>query len=80
MVCRTVSQSVGLSVGHDLSPAKATEPIEMQFGMMSWVVPGNHVLDGGADAPTEGSFLGCLGWPIERHGKAISKALRHGTC
>jgi len=27
------------------------EQIEMHFGMLSRVGPGNHVLDGGADAP-----------------------------
>jgi len=29
-----------------MSPAKMAEPIEMPFGMLSRVGPGNHVLDG----------------------------------
>jgi len=33
------------------------EPIEMLFGMLSWVDPRNHVLDGGPDSPWEGAIL-----------------------
>jgi len=29
-----------------VSPSKTAEPIEMPCGMLSWVGPGNHVLDG----------------------------------
>jgi len=29
-----------------LSPAKIAEPIEMPFGLRTWVGPRNHVLDG----------------------------------
>jgi len=39
----------GLSVGRSdtiLSPAKTAEPIEMPFGVWTWVSPRNHVLDG----------------------------------
>ena len=34
-----------------VSPAKTTEPIEMPFGMLYRVDPGNRALDGSADAP-----------------------------
>jgi len=41
-----------------MSCAKTAEPIEMPFGVLSRVVPRNHVLDGGADAPVgKGSFM-----------------------
>jgi len=29
-----------------VSPEKTAEPIEMPFGMRTWVGPKNHVLDG----------------------------------
>jgi len=34
-----------------VSPAKTAELIEMLFGLMTRVSPGNHVLDGGPDPP-----------------------------
>jgi len=34
-----------------------TEPIEMPFGVWTWVGPVNHVLDGGPDTPREGAIL-----------------------
>ena len=40
-----------------MSPAKTAEPIEMPFGLMTWVGPGNYVLDGGADPQWEGAIL-----------------------
>jgi len=61
-VTNQVAWSDGLSVSWSVtvvSPAKMAEPIEMPFGMLSWVNPRNHVLDGGADAPTvRGTFRG----------------------
>jgi len=50
IVTDQVEWSVGLSVTV-VSPAKTAGPIEMPFGMLSWVNPGIHVLDGSADAP-----------------------------
>ena len=35
-----------------MSPAKTAAPIELPFGLRTWVVPENHVLDGGPDPPT----------------------------
>ena len=43
----SVDRSVYLSV-MIVSPANMAEQIEMQFGMLSRVGPGNHVLDVGA--------------------------------
>jgi len=45
-----VAWSVGLSVGLSVtlvSPAKMAEPIEMPFGLRTWVGPRDHVLDVG---------------------------------
>ena len=48
-----------------VSPAKTAEPIEMRFGLRTWVGLGNHVLDGSADPPTErGNFEGERGFPL----------------
>ena len=44
-----------------MSPAKADDRIEMQFGMRRWVGPGNHVLDGGADSLTGRGTFGVSG-------------------
>ena len=50
---------VGLSVGHEIYPAKTAVLIEMPFGVWAQVDPSNHVLDGGSDPPTErGNFRG----------------------
>jgi len=46
VVCRSVCMSVTL-----VSAAKMAEPTEMPFGLRTQVGPGNHVLDGGPDAP-----------------------------
>jgi len=40
------------------SYAEVREPIELSFGVVSWVSPGIHVLDGGLQAP---KGRGCLG-------------------
>ena len=44
-----------------MSCAKVAKPIEMQFGMLSWVGPRNHVLDGVQMPPREGALLGVSG-------------------
>jgi len=46
LVCRSVCLSVTL-----VSPAKTAAPIEMPFGLRTWMGPGNHVLDGCPDPP-----------------------------
>ena len=40
-----------------VSPAKTAEPIEMPFGLWTWVGPGNHVLDGRPDPTRKGAIL-----------------------
>jgi len=58
---RMVAWSVGLSVGLSVtlvSPAKTAELIEIPFGLRTRVGSGNHVLDGGPDAPWQGATLG----------------------
>jgi len=52
MVCLSVCLSVTL-----VSPAKVAEPIEMPFGLRTWVGQRNHVLDWGSDPPWEGAIL-----------------------
>ena len=49
-----VAWSVGLSVTL-VSPAKTAAPIDLPFGLRTWVGQGNHVLDGGPDPPWEGA-------------------------
>jgi len=54
VVCLSVGLSVTLA-----SPAKTAEPIDMLFGLRTWVAPRHHVLDGGSDPPMErGNFEG----------------------
>jgi len=55
-----VSLYVGLSVTL-VSPAKTAAPIEMPFGLSTWVGPGNHVLDGSTDPHGRGNFEGGRG-------------------
>jgi len=41
------------------------EPIEMPFGLRTWLGRRDHVLDGGSDPPWEGgNFLGGMGVPL----------------
>jgi len=40
-----------------VSPAKTAEPIEMPFGLRTWMGPGNHVLDGVQIPPWEWAIL-----------------------
>ena len=50
-----------------VSPARTAELIEMSFGLRTWLVPGNHVLDEGPDPPWEGAILrGEWGVPLYR--------------
>jgi len=61
-VCLSVNQSVTL-----VSPAKTAEPIEVPFGLRTWVGPRDHLLDGGSDPPWEGANFG------EKNGRPIVK-------
>jgi len=40
-----------------MSCAKTAEPIEIPFGLRTWVGPRNHVLDGCPDPPSKGGIL-----------------------
>ena len=56
VVCRSVTL---------VNSAKTAAPIELPFGLRTWVGPGNHVLDGGPDPPMgKGKFLGIMGVPL----------------
>jgi len=46
-----------------VSCRKTADPINMQFGVKTRVVPGNHMLVGGSDAPWEGRILGASSPP-----------------
>jgi len=59
---RAICQSVTL-----VSPAKTAAPIEMPFGLRTWVGLGNHVLDEGPDPPWEGAILRGKGRPIVQY-------------
>jgi len=40
-----------------LNTTKMVEPIEMSFGMLSWVGPRSHVLDVGPYLPCKGAIM-----------------------
>ena len=62
-----VAWSVGLSVTL-VSPAKMAAPIELPFGLRTWVGPGNHVLDRGPDhLMGRGKFFRENGRPIVKY-------------
>jgi len=56
VVCRPVTL---------VSPTKTAAPIEMPFGLRTWVGPRNHVLNGGSRSPMGwGNFEGERGVPL----------------
>ena len=70
VVCRSVSVTL-------VSPAKTAEPIELPFGLRTWVGPGNHVLDGSPDPSMgRGKFLGENGRPIVKYRDTRSSVQR----
>ena len=63
IVRHRVAWSVGLSVTL-VSLAKTAEPIDVPFGMRTWVDPRDHVLDGGFRSPHgKGQMWGAMGVP-----------------
>ena len=56
MVCPAVGLSVSLSVTV-VSPAKTAEPIEMPFGLRTWISQRNRLLDGVQIHPWEVAIL-----------------------
>ena len=68
VVCRSVTL---------VSPAKTAAPIELPFGLRTWVGPGNHVLDGGPDPPMgKGKFLGENGRPIVKYRDTLRSSVQ----
>jgi len=52
-------------------------PIELPFGLRTWVGPGNHVLDGGPDLPMgRGKFLGENGRPIVKYKDTLRSSVQ----
>jgi len=52
-------------------------PIELPFGLKTWVGPGNHVLDGGPDLPHEkGQIFGENGRPIVKYREALRSSVQ----
>ena len=71
-VTRSVCRSVTL-----VNPAKTAAPIELPFGLRTWVGLGNHVLDGGPDPPMErGKFLGENGRPIVKYRDTLRSSVQ----
>ena len=63
-VAWSVNRSFTVSVTV-VSPAKTDKPIEMEFGLRTWVLPRNHALDGGPDPPMgRGNIEGLRGRPL----------------
>jgi len=50
-----------------MSPAKMAEPIEMLFGLWTWVGSRNHVLDEGSDPPCKWAILRGKRRPIVKY-------------
>ena len=71
-----VAWSVGPSVTL-VSPAKTAAPIELPFGLRTWVDPRNHALDGGPDPPVgRGKFLGENGRPIVKYRDTLRSSVQ----
>jgi len=56
--CYKVAWSVGLSRTVVMSPAKMAAPIEMPFGLRTWVGPSNRALDGVQIPHRKGQYWG----------------------
>jgi len=51
----------------------------MPFGVMIWVGPKNHVLDGGANSPGQGVILEESGCPLESIGTLYSDLCKNDS-
>jgi len=75
-----VAWSVGLSVCRSVTlvnPAKTAAPIELPFGLRTWVGLRNHVLDGGPDPLMgRGKFLGENGHPIVKYWDTLRSSVQ----
>jgi len=56
-----------------VSPAKTAEPIEMPFGLRTWVSPENHALDAGPETHGKWQFSGegASHWKVQEHSAVI---------
>jgi len=68
-----------------VSLAETAEPIELPFGLRTWIGPENHVLAGGPDPPAErGNFEGGKGHPIVKCRNtvrsSVQKRLNQSRC
>ena len=73
------SSVVCRSVCHTSDPAKTTAPIELPFGLRTWVGPGNNVLDGGPGPPMgRGKCLGENGIPLSSIGTLYGRLCKDG--
>ena len=54
------SVCVCASVGHNREPYKTAEPIEMPFGLWTWLSPKTHVLSGARMPHGKGQFWGIV--------------------
>jgi len=60
-----------------VSRAKTAEPIEIPFGLRTWVGPWNHVLDGGSVPPMgRGNFEGGKGRPIVKYRDTLRSSVQ----
>ena len=60
-----------------MSPEKTAAPIELPFGLRTWVGPWNHVLDEDTDPPMgRGKFLGENGRPIVKYRDTLRSSVQ----
>jgi len=67
---------VCLSVCHTSELCKKAAPIELPFGLRTWVGPGNHVLDGVQIPLGRGKFLGENGRPIVKYRDTLRSSVQ----
>jgi len=67
MVCRSVRL---------VSLAETAEPIEMPFGLRTWIGPENHVLDRGPDPSRKGAILRGKRHPIVKHRNTVQSSVQ----
>jgi len=61
-----------------VTPAKTAEPIQMLFGLRTWVVARNHVFDGGPDLPMRRAILRGKGRPSVKYGTLCGHLCKNG--
>ena len=81
MICLSVCQ-VCWSVCHDCEPciSGVAEPVQMQFGLWTWVGPRNHALDGWWRSIAKEQFWGRKGAAAHYKPWAVQKQLNWSRC